>query len=153
VKSLFRQQLETSADGFLWAVGQIPTGRHYVLPLPIFGTLPAARIVFRVVWYEQQVALPYMRTWVSGAPPDIADTEAQDWHGQDMADLVAQFRQGRDEQIALLNHLSEWDSVRPTLWGPVPLSWLLTKTYQHTLEHTTTLLNMALYWDQLLAAQ
>ena len=34
-----------------------------------------------------------------------------------------------------------------TGWGPIPLLWLVSKTYQHTNEHTSDVLRMALFWD------
>ena len=38
-------------------------------------------------------------------------------------------------------------SVDMTGWGPIPLLWLVSKTYQHTNEHTSDVLRMALFWD------
>lgn len=63
------------------------------------------------------------------------------------------FTTGRDEQRALLARLdpAAWTAARPTGWGDVPLRWVVTKTYQHTAEHTNDVLRIALFWDILLA--
>jgi hypothetical protein len=38
-----------------------------------------------------------------------------------------------------------------TLWRPRPLSWIVTKTFQHTYEHGDTLLRMVLWWKHIAA--
>ncbi|MBM2847059.1 MAG: hypothetical protein HW418_1, partial [Anaerolineales bacterium] len=40
-----------------------------------------------------------------------------------------------------------WEETRRAVWGPVTLRWVVTKTYQHTAEHTHDVLSLALYWD------
>ena len=57
------------------------------------------------------------------------------------------FRTGRQEQIALLSQFSPeaWEKTRETVWGQVTLRWTITKTYQHTLEHSNDILKHALY--------
>jgi hypothetical protein len=156
MNALFRNQLQSSADGFIWSIGQIPEGRYHVLPLPAFGAWPVLRIVFHQVWVERHIMLPYMRWW-AGDPsePDFGnyadDQEDQDWKQthQNVDALLAAFRSGRDEQINLVERTPQdsWDDVRQTVFGEVPLRWLLTKTYQSTLQQTSQLLEMALYWD------
>jgi hypothetical protein len=57
------------------------------------------------------------------------------------------FREGREEQIALLTLFApeRWEEKRATVWGEVTLRWVITKTYQHTLEHGNDILKHALY--------
>ena len=40
-----------------------------------------------------------------------------------------------------------------TNWGPVPLFWVVSKTYQHTAEHISDLLRIALFWDDFAAGE
>ncbi len=62
--------------------------------------------------------------------------------------MLIAFRQVRAEQIALLPRVdrSAWEEPRDALWGAVTLRWVLTKTFQHTCEHTHDVLRMALWW-------
>jgi hypothetical protein len=62
---------------------------------------------------------------------------------------LAQFQDVRTEQIQLLPKFSHaaWDEIRETTWGFVPLHWIVSKTYQHTCEHTHDILRMVLFWD------
>jgi hypothetical protein len=79
---------------------------------------------------------------------DEASASAGD---DDLASILARFQKVRAEQIALLPQFSEaaWNERRdtPGVWGPVTLRWVVTKTYQHTAEHTHDVLRMALFWD------
>jgi hypothetical protein len=56
---------------------------------------------------------------------------------------------GRDEHRALLTRLDAgaWRAARTTVWGDMPLRWVVAKTYQHTAEHTNDILRIALFWD------
>ncbi len=58
------------------------------------------------------------------------------------------FLAGRAEQIKLLAQFGStaWEATRKAAWGEVTLRWLVTKTYQHTAEHTHDVLRMALFW-------
>jgi len=73
--------------------------------------------------------------------------------GQAVESLLAQFREIRAEQIALLLKFDDalWEETRRAVWGPVTLRWVVTKTYQHTAEHTHDVLSLALYWDAVVA--
>jgi hypothetical protein len=108
-----------------------------------------------MLYYEQNIALPNMRGWL-GEPWILADGLDEDaaWgQGQDMESLLAEFRAVRNEQIALLSEFddSTWNETRQTIWGPVTLFWVVSKTYQHTAEHTSTVLQIALFWDHFVA--
>jgi len=149
----FQQHLQTSADGFVWAVEQMPPERRFVPPPLPFGEWSAARHAFHLLFYERTIALPSMRQWLGGPPPATFGTSEETAWGDRAADdlegLLAAFREIRTEQIGLLPQFdaSAWDEPRSTVWGAVPLRWVVTKTYQHTAEHTHNVLSMALFWD------
>ncbi len=116
-----------------------------------------ARIVFHLTCYEQRIALPWMRLWFGDdAPPrtdqtEDAQREEADWNGgqgHPLADMLADLRAVRAAQIALIADLPDdaWQRELPALWGPVSLHWLVTKTLQHTLEHTDEILRQYLWW-------
>lgn len=151
----YRRHLNTSAEGFCWAFQRIkPELRLRVPPRPdSLGTWSPTRHVWHIVEYERCLALPTMSQWVGGARP--ADDAWPDDDGSWQAatelsyeGLIDPFLERRQQQIALLDQLVtvDWDSHRDTIWGYKPLSMVVTKTYQHTLEHTNTLLRMALWW-------
>jgi hypothetical protein len=100
------------------------------------------------------IALPAMRLWFDG-PVGVGDW-LTDWSepivGRTSADLegwVRMLAAGREEQRDLLDQLDgeAWTTVRTTVWGAVPLRWVVTKTCQHTAEHTDDVLRMVLFWD------
>lgn len=153
----FREHLQVSAEGFIWAVEQIPPERCYALPPFPLGEWSAARHAFHMLFYERTFALPSMRQWLGGPPPDVFGlSEEAAWAGgpaggsaPNLDELQASFREIRVEQVELLPEFSDsaWDEPRNTLWGPMPLRWVVTKTYQHTAEHTHDVLSLALFWD------
>ena len=153
----FRTLLQSSVDGFSWAVEQVPSQRRYLGPPEPLGEWSLARHVFHMLYYEQTIALPSMRQWLGGAcPPYDDDAEDAAWgDGGDLATLLGQFKAVHDEQIALIPHFAPgmWEEIRDAIWGPVTLRWVITKTYQHTCEHTHDVLRLALVWDVYLARQ
>ena len=157
----FSLQLQVSADGFLWAVAQRPTDRLFLTPPRHPERWSTARIVFHLVTYERRLAFPSLRQWFGGPCPtvgsmeeDAAEEEAI-WNsdqGHDIPSLLTAFAALRSEQIALLARIDEvtWEERRDTIWGSKLLRWILTKTYQHTLEHTDEVLRSVLWWDDMI---
>ena len=156
VSDFFAGQLRVTADQLIWAAGQIPEARRY---LASDGHWSAAQIVFHLTNYERIAVLPSARRWDGGPVVDDSrlDRELDDWSitGRNMAwdDLIAEFEAVRSEQIALVSRMAgRWDESRFTPWTlndapPITLRWLVTKTLQHTFEHSDELLRMRLYWD------
>lgn len=148
----FSTHLNASVDGFVWAVEQVPIERRLVSPPATLGKWSAARHVFHMFYYEQMVALPSMRQWL-GMPFTLTEEDYQEdiaWgNSKDLESLLADFRQVRAEQIVLLPQFNEstWNETRKAVWGNVTLKWVVTKTFQHTAEHTHNILSMALFWD------
>ena len=101
----FRDQLKASADGFVWAVQQVPAERRFIAPPAPLGEWNAARHVFHLLYYERKIALPSMRQWL-GEPFKLTEEEYNedaDWgDGQDLETMLAQFQEVRATQIALL---------------------------------------------------
>jgi hypothetical protein len=148
----FQQHLQTSADGFVWAVEQVSEVRRYAAPPRALGEWHVARHLFHMLDYERQIAVPVMRQWL-GAPPAVVNwDEEANWEANcaiPMAGLLEEFRAVRREQLAMLPQIGAqtWHEPQMTGWGPVPLLWVVTKTFQHTNEHTHDVLRLALFWD------
>src|SRR5512138_3768267 len=101
----FHEQLQNSADGFVWGTGQVPEGRRYAPPPKGLGEWTVARHVFHLWYYEQTIALPSMQQWLGGTIPSIDDADEDiAWSKtQDRVEsLLDKFRSMRSEQIALL---------------------------------------------------
>jgi hypothetical protein len=147
----FHSQLQASAEGFIWGVEQIPLERRYARPPGPLGDWTAARHVFHMAYYERTIALPSMRQWLGEPCPSVDDDdEDRAWgDGKDLDSLVAQFWAVRSEQIMLLPRFDPalWEEQREAVWGPVTLRWVVSKTYQHTCEHSHDVLRLALFWD------
>jgi hypothetical protein len=148
----FHDQLQAGADGFVWGIEQIPSSRQYVQPPNGLGEWTAERHVFHMVYYEQMFALPRMLQWLGDICPVIDGTDeniAWNKNQSNVESLLANFRKVRAEQVTLLSKFedSAWNSVRATGWGPVSLLWVVSKTYQHTAEHISDIMRIALLWD------
>lgn len=151
----FAAQLTSSAEGFAWAVEQQPVERRQIEPPERLGDWPAARHIFHMYHYERELALPHMRYWLGGELPDYESYAGDDkpWEeeakGWSVERLLQAFRTIRAEQVALLPGFSEslWEEKHMSAWGRVTIRWIVTKTFQHTMEHTHDVLRMVLFWD------
>jgi hypothetical protein len=150
----FDEQLRSTLGGFLWAVRQVPQERLYAAPPLRLGEWSAARHVFHMLHYEQSLALPSMKQWLGEPLPARGEQEDDAWtQAPQIGTMLEQFETVRQEQIDLLPRVDEraWMTPQPTtFWGEVSLYWIVCKTYQHTLDHTNTLLQFALFWDRIL---
>ncbi len=148
----FSTQLNASAEGFLWAVEQVPVERRLVTPPAGLGEWNVVRHAFHMTHYEQLIALPSMQLWL-GEPRSLTDIEYDDeaaWGtGKHLDSILEDFRAVRGEQILLLQQYKEesWEETRSTVWGDVTLTWVVSKTYQHTNEHINDVLRIALFWE------
>ena len=147
----FRGQLRQGLESFTWAVLQLPEPRRSALPPRSLGEWSAARHLFHLCFYEQHLALPALRWWTGGPVPDgaIAPEDAAWERAEAPERLLEQFAALREQQLTLLSAVepSAWNERRVTVWGPVTLTWVMTKTVQHTHEHTHDVLSLALFWD------
>ena len=149
----FHHQLQASADGFSWGTEQVPEARRYAQPPYGLGEWTVARHVFHLLHYEQTIALPSMRQWLGESFPSLEGlSEALAWNrsrAERVETLLDKFREVRAEQIALLPKFDNtmWNQTRQAVWGRVTLLWVVSKTYQHTAEHTHDVMSIALFWD------
>lgn len=148
----FQEQLAHSAETFAWAIEQVPEERRWLAPPHKPEEWPMARHVFHMMYYESKLALPSMRQWL-GEEVHLSEEELDednDWSTDiNLAATLNEFRKVRAEEIALLKRFDE-EALERTLdtwaWGEVTLRWLVTKTLQHTFEHTHDILAIALFW-------
>ena len=148
----FHGQLRQGLDSFTWAVRQVPEQRRSASPPRSLGEWSAARHLFHLSFYEQHLALPALRWWTGGPVPDGGAVAPEDaaWEQADGPErLLEQFAALREEQLSLLSTVEPavWNEWRVTVWGPVTLHWVMTKTVQHTHEHIHDVLSLALFWD------
>ena len=148
----FCAQLQSSADGFVWGAELVPGARRYLQPPKDLGEWTAARHVFHMMNYELTIALPSMQQWLGSEIPNIEVLdEDRAWakNRDPFEKLLAQFKEVRADQMALFQKFDadSWGAIREAVWGPVTLFWVVSKTYQHTAEHTSDILRMALFWD------
>lgn len=78
--SWFQRQLHSSAEGFAWAVKQVPNARMDSKPPEGLGQWTALRHAFHLGFYESSIALPNMRQWLGEAIPEIEDLDEEDLH-------------------------------------------------------------------------
>jgi hypothetical protein len=148
----FHAQLQASADGFVWGAQQVPNERLNVRPPEALGEWTAARHIFHMVFYEQNIALPSMLQWLGEARPLLEGVDEDIAWGEgsnNVESLLSEFKKVRDEQVQLLARFDDlaWNSTCETVWRSVTLAWVVSKTYQHTTEHISDILRIALFWD------
>lgn len=151
--SWFSNQLNSGAEGFIWAVEQVPSERRLLAPPKLLGEWNAARHVFHMLYYEQNAVVPSMKIWLD-QPLTINEADFDEdaaWDdGKDLDAMLTDFRRVRAEQLELLPLFNDqlWREMRQTpFWGDVTLLWLVSKTFQHTAEHIHNVMRMALFWD------
>jgi hypothetical protein len=147
----FDSQLRSTLDGFVWAIQQVPKERLQVVPPIQLGEWSAAQHIFHMLDYEERFVLPSMAQWL-GVPPVIPeDTETgTEPTRSSVEEQLAQFERVRQAQINMLPKFdpAAWNVIkRTTFWGDISLYWLVTKTLQHTAEHTHNVLSLTLFWD------
>jgi hypothetical protein len=157
---LFARRLAETAAQLTWAALLVPEARRHT---PVGENWSPARIIYHMLHYERDVALPAMRQWLGGSPVADEAFEAEDAHweaeGQAMsfAALLDGFNGVRAEQVALAPRLAGlWDEARPTGWDmpgvePTTLRWVVSKTIQHTFEHSNELMRNSLFLDRMQA--
>jgi hypothetical protein len=110
------------------------------------------RQLHHITYYERRLVLPSMNLWLGGDVVDMSDYDDRaDWahNSVSLEEFLAQFIAVRQAQIKLLQNFSseQWLEERETEWGLVPLHWIVSKTWQHSYEHTSNIMRIALLWD------
>jgi|SRR5581483_3425409 len=153
LSSWFTNQLNSTAEGFIWSVEQVPSERRLLAPPKPLGEWSVARHVFHMLCYEQNAVVPNMQIWL-GQPVTTGGANFNEdaaWgDGKDLETILADFRRVRAAQLEMLPNFSDqlWHETRETSrWGDVTLLWLVSKTFQHTAEHTHDVMRIALFWD------
>jgi hypothetical protein len=154
ISEWFEYQLQSTLHGFVWAAQQLPKERFYVLPPIALGEWAASQHILHMLEYERDLALPSMHQWLGApAPMRKTDNERNKLNPPAVEEMLADFEKVRKAEIALLSKFDDeqWKlNQSTTFWGDVSLFWLISKTYQHTLEHTHDILRLALFWDRVL---
>ena len=159
ISQTFSQILRTSKDGFLWSLEQVPSDRLGALPPKELGDWAVVKHLFHMVYYESTAVLPTMKQWLGGPVFDwntYDEDRAWALNEKDkasLADLVKQFKTLREEQITLLPQITPelWHRIGESHWGPKTPYWFVSKTCQHTYEHANYIMQIALFWDDILA--
>lgn len=151
----FRAQLLTGLDLFERAIEQVPESRRCDLPPDgageaALGDRTAAHHVFHLLFQERTGSLPLLAWWAGGPQAGYRGPTEEDAWSEDatVEQLLAELRALRREQADLVAAIepSGWDEVRSTPWGDATLRWIMTRTLQHTHEHTHDVLSLGLYW-------
>jgi hypothetical protein len=153
---MFQNMLQVSAKSLIWGIEQVPDARRTIQPPEGLGEWSVVRHIFHMVYYEQTLALPGLRQWLGVEGPDSENLDEDAAWASELKNLdwyLSQFKQVRAEQITVLLQFDDtlWHTKRETVWGSVTLYWVVSKTYQHTAQHTSDILQIALFWDRFLA--
>ena len=114
-----------------------------------FGEWSAHRHLFHLAHYERCYALPALRAAIEGAANDGApsDEDAAYQPGLAAESLLAELRDLRAQQAALLRRADETALSRTVEPWKRSALWSVVKTVQHTADHLNTLGQFLLFWD------
>jgi hypothetical protein len=147
----FAQAIRQSTESLLWGIGTIPPERRNAPPPARLGEWTAVRQVFHLQYYEREVALPSVMLWLGGEYPSFEGyDESLAWENRDSErDPLEELVAVREEIIAALLDADEgaWQESKRTPWGEKTLYWVVSKTYQHGIEHLSGVLRTAMLWD------
>ena len=151
-------QLAHSTTTLIEAWAALPAERRATVPperLAPLSSWPAQLHLYHLYIYEQ-ITVDYAAFWLPKGKPL---TEAQDAeHGRLLSEQVHAWQQlsgpetlagwleQRQELLARLAQAEDWDARQP-YWENQDLHTIAAECLQHTLEHTSTLLQLALFWD------
>ena len=148
----FQDQLQASAEGLFGLHNKYEKHDNAFSHLKVSANGASRRHIFHMALYEQTYAFPSMRQWLGEAPPSLKGVDEDVAWGEgrdDIEIMLSEFKQLRIEQVALF---PKYDVVHvemsnKTFWERVTLSWVVSKTFQHTAEHTSDVMQIALFWD------
>ena len=155
-----REQLAHSLTMLEAAWAALPDERRAILPperIRRMSSWPAQLHLYHLYQYER-ITTATAASWLPGGRPLAPEEEAalvrpyreQETRWQELsgAETLAGMRNQRRELLAQLARTSDWDTVHDVLFGAHNLRWVIAKCLQHTIEHTTTLMQLALFWDR-----
>lgn len=137
----------------------IPAGRRAQVPparLARVSTWPAQRHLYHLFIYER-IVVDTAAFWLAdGAPLTEAEVALHDrllsgqteaWSQHSAEETFSGWRQLRQELLARLERATDGEARHPH-WDGQDLPAFAAECWQHTLEHTTTLLQLALFWSE-----
>ena len=155
-----QEQLARSLTMLEGAWAALPEERRAVLPpggLAKLSSWPAQLHLYHLYIYER-ITVDYAAYWLAdGARLSEAEDaehvrlwqgQEQDWQQLGADETMAQLSGLRQELLTGLAQAPDWDARHDVFWGEQNLRWIAAKCFQHTLEHTTTLLQLAIFWDR-----
>jgi len=155
-----QEQLAASLTMLAGAWAAIPQERWAALPperIRRMSSWPAQLHLYHLYQYER-ITVAFAAIWQEGGRELTREEEAElvrpyreqetGWQQLSGAETMAGMREQRRILLAQLAQTSDWDAVHDILVGTHNLRWVIAKCFQHTLEHTTTLLQLALFWDR-----
>lgn len=155
-----QEQLEHSLEMLEGAWAALPEERQKALPpgrLARISSWPAQLHLFHLYIYER-ITVDYAAYWsadgVAASEAEAAEHirlwqgQEEDWTQLSAAETLAGMTEKRQELLSILAQASDWDARYDVFWGEQNLRWIAAKCFQHTLEHTTTLLQLAIFWDR-----
>ena len=155
-----QEQLANSMTMLEGAWAALPEEHRAVLPpgrLAKISTWPAQLHLYHLYIYER-ITVDYAAYWLEeGARLSEAEDaehvrlwqeQEQDWEQLGGDETMAALSAQRQQLLTHLANASDWDARYDVFWGEQNLRWIAAKCFQHTLEHTTTLLQLAIFWDR-----
>lgn len=171
-KNFLAKQLEETAQSIDWAINLVPEDRLLeIAPHSVhlkadetlkkyFGLWSAYRLLFHLVHYEENWAVPGLKHWLGDAlpPKNKMKNEEEMWEkelqkGVDLKSMLNRFHTVRGKQVELINKMQNktWTEKKSnTYWGEATAEFSVSKTIQHTFEHGNKMMRIALHWDRLL---
>ena len=152
-------QLARSLTMLAAAWAAIPAERRAILPpgrLTRISAWPAQRHLYHLYVYER-IVVDTLAYWLADGAPltdeQIAEHDRllrgqeQAWQERSAEETLAGLREQRAESLARLARADDGQARHPH-WDDQDQATVAAECLQHTLEHTTTLLQLAIFWDR-----
>ncbi|MBK5112548.1 MAG: DinB family protein [Candidatus Heimdallarchaeota archaeon] len=171
-KILLAKQLGETANIIEWAINLVPEDRLLEIPphsihpksdetlKKYFGLWSAYRLMFHLVHYEENWALPGLKHWLGESipPKNEMPNEEMMWEKElqkvvDLNLLLKRFHLVRGKQVEAINKMTNdiWTEKKMnTYWGEATAEFSVSKTIQHTFEHGNKIMRIGIHWDRLL---
>lgn len=142
-------RLETSADELAQVLAQLP--QDQIMQEPADGEWSLHKIMSHIRDTEAQVfAYRVGLILKSDTPPSVANFDQEEWMTdhyspqESLKDIVSEFRAARRKLVKALRGTrdSDWKryAIHP-MYGNIPIEYIATHSYAHTLEHLKQLLD------------
>jgi hypothetical protein len=145
-------QITNSVQVLEWALKFIPSERIIQKPPEDLGNWSADRHLFHLLYYSINATLPMIQQLFSNIDNiSNPEREEQEWNNHSNYQEIINNIIIANKQIIDIANISMERNIKAEIningLGCVNLEWILSKQFQHNIEHINDIMKFALFWD------